>query len=206
MLLSAEYGRSVFINCPFDTRYKDVFEAVIFAVADCGFRPRCALEIEDSSQVRMEKIFELIGECRFGIHDISSTDLDVETQLPRFNMPLELGLFLGAKRYGDAEQRRKIGLILDRTRFRYQAFISDISGQDIQDHEGDPQRAIVKVRNWLRSTSEKTSLPGGKAIAERYARFCAQIPFLCSELKLSQAELTFTDYIWIVTQWLEKNA
>jgi hypothetical protein len=203
---SARYARSVFINCPFDSKYKEVFEAVVFAVADCGFRPRCAQEIEDSSQVRMEKIFELIEDCKLGIHDISRTDLDADTQLPRFNMPFELGLFLGAKRYGDGEQKRKIGLILDRARHRYQAFLSDIAGQDIQDHQGDPKLAIVKVRNWLRSISGNRALPGGKTIAERYARFCQQIPPLCHELRLAPDELTFTDYVWIVTIWLQKNA
>ncbi len=49
--------------------------------------------------------------------------------LPRFNMPLELGIFLGAKRFGSQKQKQKNGLILDREKYRYQSFCSDIAGQ-----------------------------------------------------------------------------
>lgn len=58
------------------------------------------MELDDGGQTRIDKLYGLIGECRYGIHDLSRTELDDVNQLPRFNMPLELGLFLGAKRYG----------------------------------------------------------------------------------------------------------
>ena len=136
------YGRNVFINCPFDGNYRPVFEAIVFTVFDCGFRPRCALEIEDGGQVRIEKIFDLIADCRFGINDLSRADLDSATRLPRFNMPLELGIFLGARRFGQGRHKQKCCLILDRERYRYRAFISDISGQDVCGHQEDPLEAI----------------------------------------------------------------
>ncbi len=82
------YHESVFINCPFDGGYKRLFEATVFTVFYSGYIPRCALEIYNSGQVRTEKIFKLIENCQFGIHDISRTELDVESKLPRFNMPL----------------------------------------------------------------------------------------------------------------------
>ena len=34
----------VFINCPFDKDYSATFDALIFAVFVCGFRPRWACE------------------------------------------------------------------------------------------------------------------------------------------------------------------
>src|SRR5262249_48867536 len=126
MVVSFEYDKSVFINCPFDRGYKPLFEAIVFTVFDCGFRPRCALETEDSGQVRMEKIFDLIANSRLAINDLCRVDLDSTTNLPRFNMPLELGIFLGAQRYGQGRQKKKCCLILDRERYRYRAFISDI--------------------------------------------------------------------------------
>jgi hypothetical protein len=104
MVAPFEYDISVFVNCPFDRAYKSLFEAIVFAVFDCGFQPRCALENEDAGQVRMEKVFDLIGACRFAINDLSRADLDSETNLPRFNMPLELGVFLG---HGDTVQADK---------------------------------------------------------------------------------------------------
>ena len=82
------------------------------------------------------------------VQDISRTELNA-AGLPRFNMPFELGLFLGAKRFGNAMQRRKTCLVLDREPYRYQAFLSDIAGQDIAAHGGEPVRAIGAVRDWL---------------------------------------------------------
>lgn len=76
--------------------------------------PRCALEIQDSSQTRIDKIFRIISECRYGMHDICRTEPDPATNLPRFNMPLELGIFLGAKHFGDNYQNLKVCLILDK--------------------------------------------------------------------------------------------
>ena len=102
----ASYEDSVFINCPFDSQYQAIFYALVFAVHDCGYVARCALEVDDSGLVRIQKIEQMISDCRFGIHDISRVESDPHTQLPRFNMPLELGLFLGAKRYGKSGKRR----------------------------------------------------------------------------------------------------
>jgi hypothetical protein len=204
-MASPDYGTNVFINCPFDSTYKPLLEAILFAVADCGFRPRCALEIQDSSQVRIDKIFSIIAESQFGIHDISRTDLDSASRLPRFNMPLELGLFLGAKRFGLREQRHKVGLILDREPYRYQAFISDIGGQDIRAHGDDAKAVIAIVRDWLRSASRRSDIPGGRVISTRYERFIAQRPALCHELRISEDELTFNDLTWLISEWLRVN-
>src|SRR5207244_972943 len=123
------YEYTVFINCPFDDAYRPLLEAVVFAVHDCGYVARSSLEVTDASQVRIEKITAIIEACRLGIHDISRTEIDPQTQLPRFNMPLELGLFLGAKRFGTGKHKAKTCLILDVERYRYQKFISDIAGQ-----------------------------------------------------------------------------
>lgn len=45
-------------------------------------------------------------------------------------MPLELGIFLGAKRYGDDNDRLKRCLILDVEQYRFQKFISDLAGME----------------------------------------------------------------------------
>jgi len=197
-------NKEIFINCPFDLRYRPMFEAIVFAVADCGFSPRCALELTDGSQVRIQKILQIIGECRFGIHDISHTELDGKHRLPRFNMPFELGLFLGAKRYGGRLNEKKCCLILDRAPYRYQQFLSDIAGQDIDSHAGKPLQAITMVRNWLQAASRPVSwtIPSGKVIGERYRRFRRQVPGLCRRLGLAVDELTFLDYLWLISSWL----
>ena len=206
-MAAAGYEYGVFINCPLDEAYRHLFEAVIFAVQDCGYVARCALELDDASEVRIEKIAKIITSCKFGIHDISRTELDAGTSLPRFNMPLELGLFLGAKRFGRAEQRVKTCLVLDLERYRYQKFISDIAGQDIAAHGGDPAKAIKIARDWLsNSTPKSIRIPGGAAIAARYALFRTELPAMCERLHLNATELTFNNYVVQVEEWLKLNA
>lgn len=205
MVVSSEYERTVFLNCPFDGPYKEIFEAIVFAVFDCGFFLRCALESEDGGEVRMEKIFDIIAGCKFGINDLSRTDLDASTGLPRFNMPFELGVFLGARRYGDGRQKEKCCLVMDREKYRYRAFISDISGQDIREHGDNPAQAIRIVRNWLRNQSKISGIPGGHVIAERYRKFRADLPEMCREARLSEDDLIFVDYAALVFQWLRRS-
>jgi len=201
-------ANSVFINCPFDFGYQSLFDAMVFAVYDCGFKPRCALELDDAGQVRVEKIYRLIFDCQFGIHDISRTELDATTKLPRFNMPFELGLFLGARRFGSKKQSRKISLILDKEPFRFQKFISDIAGQDIRSHYGKPERIVRVIRDWLQTASRKSLKPiaSGEIIFERYKSFRAELPIACGKAKLDVKSLTFADYRWLVESWLRVNA
>lgn len=74
---------AVFINCPFDRKYQKYFDATVFAIIRCGFTARCAREIDDGGGPRIEKIMSLIEECPYGIHDISRTELDSKSRLPR---------------------------------------------------------------------------------------------------------------------------
>lgn len=201
----ADYDRSVFINCPFDEAYLPVFRALVFAVFGCGLLPRCSQEIYDAGQVRIEKITGLIKSCRWGIHDISRTDLNVRG-LPRFNMPFELGLFLGAKLFGSPRQRRKSSLVLDRDSYRYQEYLSDIAGQDITAHGNDPARAIKAVRDWLVvSKAGEQRLAGPAAISGRYDRFAQELPGICIDAKVNLDELTFVEYSDIVVTWLRSE-
>ena len=197
---------AVFLNVPFDADFRPLFQALVFCVIDCGFEPRCALEASDGGHVRVEKIARIIANCGFGVHDISRTELDRKFHLPRFNMPFELGLYLGASRFGDRRQRRKSTLILDRERYRYQKYLSDIAGQDIKAHGNQPKRLIGAVRDWLRDTDPRRPLPSSILIAARYAQFRQDLPELCRKLRLDPGELTFNDYTWVIRQWLEGTA
>jgi hypothetical protein len=199
-----DYSRSVFINCPFDRDYDAIFYPLVFTIIHCGFLARCALEIDDSSQVRMDKIFNIVDECRFGVHDLCRTELDKRNRLPRFNMPLELGVFLGAKRFGNGNHNAKRCLILDRAPYRYQMFISDIAGQDIRSHGMSPGRVVSCIRDWLRNAS-RINLPGGAAINGNYRKFRGKLPALCKRLQLELHELTFNDYVNIATEWLKSE-
>lgn len=99
---------SVFINCPFTDDYGELFDAMIFAVVACGFEPRSALERGDGGEVRMDKITRLIKASPLSIHDLSAVELDATNQLPRFNMPFELGLTLGIRAAGGSHSQHKV--------------------------------------------------------------------------------------------------
>lgn len=198
------YEHQVFLNVPFDSRYKKLLRALVFAVHSCGFNARCALEVTDGGEVRVDKIFRIIESCRFGIHDLSRTSPDARHRLPRFNMPLELGIFLGARRFGDKINRRKACLILDREKYRYQISCSDIAGQDIVAHGNEAKQALIGVRDWLQThVSTSRRLPGPKRIMEDYAEFQRLLPRICAADDLSERDLTFIDYRNVVAGWIE---
>jgi hypothetical protein len=201
------YSDNVFLNVPFDTRYRALFRALVFAIHDCGFQSRCALETSDAGEVRVEKLYRIIEECRYGIHDISRTSLDTVNRLPRFNMPLELGVFLGARRYGTGASRQKSCLILDRDRYRYQKYCSDLAGQDIRAHGNRVTTAIGAVRDWLSAAGRRPGvmIPGGRHIAARYEEFCDYLPKSCRLNGLALGELTFLDFRTLLVGWLDVN-
>lgn len=66
-----EENRNVFLNCPFDFSYQDLFFAAVFTILACNRQPRCALESLDSGQNRLDKIVGLIRESQYSIHDLS---------------------------------------------------------------------------------------------------------------------------------------
>lgn len=202
----SRYEESVFINCPFDAQYQPLFRALVFAIQDCGFAARCALEVSDSAEVRIARINRIIAGCRLGIHDISRTEVDRDYHLPRFNMPLELGLFLGAREFGGPRQRSKLCLVLDEEPYRYQMFCSDIAGQDIRSHDGRPDVLIFEVRNWLSTALDGTVfLPGPAVMCERYAAFQSELPRICRRFHLQPAELQFVEFRTLAEEWADLN-
>ena len=194
----------VFINCPFDDAYREIFEALIFTVYACGFRPRSAREIDDGTQTRIEKLYTIIEQCRYGIHDLSRTELDPVNKLPRFNMPLELGLFLGAKRYGDDAQDDKRVLILDIEQYRYQKFLSDLAGMDIHEHGADPVRAVRETRDWLANVSRR-KLESADRVVRHYEAFQADFPTIAATLDFDVKKVPYVDYERIVVGWLTRT-
>jgi hypothetical protein len=120
-------------------------------------------------------------------------------------MPLELGLFLGATTYGNDRNRGKQCLILDRDRFRYQKFCSDISGQDVRAHSAKPAKAIAVVRDWLSIAAAQNDvvIPSGSRIAGRFRSFEAELPEWCRRQQLEPRELTFTDQRRLIEEWLK---
>ena len=202
----AAYSDSIFINCPFDKVYEPLLQCIVFTIYRCGFVPRSALEEDDSSDIRIEKIVRLINKCKFGIHDISRTELDDTHRLPRFNMPFELGIFWGAKKFGNKVNKEKIALILDKEKFRYQKYFSDLNGVDIKAHDNQPDSMIQAVRNWIHTTSGRTTIPFFETIRSDYNDFVdLRLPVMLTVSYAKLEELTFNDYCAYVSAALKER-
>jgi hypothetical protein len=200
--------KSVFINCPFDEAYKPILRAITFTVVLSGYHPRCALDATDGAEIRVSKIAALIGECDWGIHDISRVEHEAEG-FPRFNMPMELGIHLGVRLFGEGRHRRKKALILEAVNHRYDVAISDISGQDIEIHRNDPNEAIRCVRNWLSDHRPHNAapLPGAAALQADYGNFQNEVAAVLEAHRLDPLDqLTHNDYVFAVHDWVASKA
>jgi hypothetical protein len=187
-------NRNVFVNCPFDEAYAPMLRGIVFTIVDCEFIARCALEKSDASEIRIQKIYRIIEECAYGIHDISRTELDKKSNLPRFNMPLELGIFLGAKFIGTGVQRTKSCLVFDQHPHRYQMYLSDVAGQDIAWHSNEPKQIVRRVRDWLSDLGD-TPIPTAGFVWDHYTTFLAELRHTCSVIKQRPDELTYSDLL-----------
>lgn len=203
MSLAGDERPGVFINCPFDHQFKPLFNAIAFTVLACGFRVRNALEAADSGELRLEKIFRLIEDCSYSIHDLSRVELDRESALPRFNMPIELGIALGFKRFAMRKAEHRL-LIMDARPFRYQSFASDLAGLDIPSHGGRSRDAIRCVRDFL--AIEKRHLPSPNALLSLFSTFEEKLPELVQALKQDVDDLTFVDRVRHAEFFLEQAA
>jgi hypothetical protein len=201
-----DYNNNVFINCPFDDTYTSHFHTIVYAIIRCGFTPRCAFEHDDGSEIRLEKLFRLIKQCKYGVHDISNTTLDIKSCYPRFNMPFELGVFLGAKKYGNAEQKRKNILVFEKQKFSSKIYLSDLNGIDPKSHEInneiDNYTIIRHIRSWLHTASLR-KIPSHAVIQNEFEIFYTKtLPSILKTQKVHIETLTFNDYCLIVEEWL----
>jgi hypothetical protein len=54
MARSRRDALNVFVNAPFDPTYDPLLEAIVFMIHAAGFRARCALEENDSGDIRLD--------------------------------------------------------------------------------------------------------------------------------------------------------
>ena len=199
------FEQNVFINCPFDNDFKPLLKALVFELIYLGFSPKLSQTLS-SSAIRINQIKNLIKTCKFGIHDLSRSKAMVAGELPRFNMPYELGLDIGALEYGNRKLKTKRILILETERFHYQKVISDIAGQDIENHNDDPKTLITKVRNWFSVNFPEETIVGQSVIWIAYNQF---IDDLNTNLSASYTddeieEMPIGDFIKFSSDWISE--
>ncbi|UYQ93416.1 hypothetical protein MKQ68_25370 [Chitinophaga horti] len=198
-MLAPAYNDKVFINCPFDDDYRPLLHAMIYSIYRCGFFPVAALSEDDGTDNRLDKIIRCIRGSRYGIHDLSRTEVN-GNNLPRFNMPFEAGLFYAAKYFGSKSDKVKFGLVFEKTKYLYQQYISDLNGIDTKAHKNDPVVVLEKVRDWLKTSSKRITVPGNAKLKKDYNEFLTRLPIILEDLELELDSLLFNDYCQIVEE------
>jgi hypothetical protein len=179
---------------------------LLFAIMASGYTVRCALEDDDGANIRFDKLRRLIGESRRTIHDLSRIELGANA-LPRFNMPFELGLAMGAKYFGGREMRSNSALILVRQDYVLNAYLSDLGGNDPVAHNDDPRRVIRAVLRYLHATPEGRVLQGSQSSISRFERFKENLPTMAEALGRAHDEVDpyndYRVYLTLLSDFLE---
>ncbi len=112
--------RSVFLNIPYDAAFESLYLAYIVGLTQLGLRINVTLAVPN--QGRLETIINLIEHSDFSIHDLSRTE--ASRGVPRFNMPVELGLALYRSHVANG---RHAVFIFESRRYRAQRSTSDVT-------------------------------------------------------------------------------
>lgn len=174
-------AESVFLNVPFDRGYEPLFVTLVGTLVFLGQKPRCVLEIQETGQGRLTRIFQLVGSCGMSIHDLSRVGSPV-----RFNMPFELGLACGLSLSSGTHQV----VVFDSKPYRLDKTLSDYKGRDPLLHKNrcaemisclldlfvanDPLPSFSRLRNSaevLRSAARELKQEMGSATVFRAAAY-----------------------------------
>ena len=135
---------SVFLNIPYDQRFRRLYVAYIAGLIHLGLNPRATLKIP-AGQNRLEKILDLIRGCRYSIHDLSRVQLDRNPPCtPRFNMPFELGLAVASARLGNTPHD---WFVFETVHRRVAKSLSDLAGTDPNIHKGTVEGVMRELCN-----------------------------------------------------------
>jgi hypothetical protein len=114
--------------------------AYIVGLTQLGLKINATLAVPN--QGRLARILKLIEESDFSIHDLSRTELS--QGIPRFNMPLELGLAL-YRSHVEPEHHRVF--VFEKKAYRTLRSTSDINSIDAEIHNGTVKGVMGKPRN-----------------------------------------------------------
>jgi hypothetical protein len=129
--------------------------------------------------------------------------------VPRFNMPMELGIHLGARLFGSGRHKRKRALILEAQPHRYSAALSDISGQDIEVHANNTAEAIPASAQLVTEASKPD-----RAASSRRHRHAWRLSAVSDRDRRPPAarrldaldELPHSDFLFAVRDWITTRA
>jgi hypothetical protein len=176
------YEKSVFINCPYDPGFVDLFHSIVFTIVAHGFIPRSAKESEASADPRIERISRALFESKYSIHDLSRFTGEGVDNFARFNMPLELGIAIALRYAGRATGRVHNWQVLVAGGYAYQRFASDLAGFDPSMHDMTVASMVRVVSSWLRRQPDASNpAPSARAVLAAHDEFRLQIEHLRRE-------------------------
>lgn len=148
---------AVFLNVPYDDRFRSLYLAYIAGLVHLGLEPRVTLGLPSGTR-RLDKISALIESCRYSIHDLSWVGLDRNPPYatPRFNMPFELGLAVEWQRLNPV---RHTWFVFEEKPYRILKSLSDLNGSDPQIHAGRVSDVMRELRNIFRRTRNQPTVP-----------------------------------------------
>jgi hypothetical protein len=198
---------AVFVNAPFDPAYDPMLEALVFTIFASGYRARCTLEESDSGDVRLDKLVRLIGECTRSIHDLSRIrPTQGGSDLPRFNMPFELGMAMGAKRFSPSRKNDNIKIMVAEP-YKLPEYLSDLGGNDPDAHHNEPSRAVRIVRDFLHTAPSGKPLPGPAKLVTTFNEFKSRLPAIARGIQHEPDEIgvrrSFPTFVWCIAEYLK---
>jgi hypothetical protein len=147
---------TAFMNVPYDERYQDLYLAFIAGLTSFGLDPRATLEVPGGNR-RLDRIFELITSCQYSFHDLSRVQLDRKRpQVPRFNMPFELGLVLGWLQTNGRSNHT--WFLFEAVKRRVSKSLSDLDGTDPYIHDEKPKGVFRELGNALVRSAEQPTM------------------------------------------------
>ncbi len=189
-------GQDVFLNVPFDAEYAPLFLALIAGLTALGRTPHCVLEVPGGSRNRLERIFSLMESCDASIHDLSRITLSSPQDVPRFNMPFELGMA-----YALARKSPHDFFVLEEKPFRLQVSLSDLNGHDPHIHDCTPNGILRCLLDCLGTPSGAPSMADLEELTRQLAESASKIqqemrltgpfhPYIFRRLILAASEIS----------------
>jgi hypothetical protein len=137
----------VFLNVPYDEEFSSLYVAYIVGLYQLNLVPHLSSEIPGGDR-RLSRIFKLIQSCRYSIHDLSRVEVSVAaTAVPRFNMPLELGMTIT---WANLHPNRHTWFVWESEPYRLQKSASDLNGTDPYVHNGTAEGVLRELCNAFR--------------------------------------------------------
>ena len=186
----------MFINCPYDEKYKPLFFAIIYLCELYSYDPIFAA-CDESSGDRMSNIIDCINESKYSIHDISKT----KSKEPHFNMPFELGMYY--MHINEHDKTKKL-LILEGEKHKSDKTLSDLSGLEVKCHSNEIEGVFNCIRPFFNQVGIKNKKSYHRLFLEYMAECLAEIKDRAEENGYDNyLELSPLDFKSYVEEYIE---